>query len=403
MDWTRRAWMAGATAVAMITATGAWAQKKYDVGASDTEIRIGSTQPLSGPASSYAGLGKAMAAYFQMVNDRGGINGRKVNFVMYDDGYQPPVAVEMTRKLIERDEVLFTLGALGTPTQLAVQTYMNQRKIPQMFVAAPAGKLADGKKFPWTINYAPVYEMEGAAYAAHLLETKPQARVAVLYQDDDAGKAIHKGFVERLARSGVKPVIEQTYAVTDPSIDSQIIAMQASGADAVALFTIPRMTAMALRKIGAIGWKPAAYVSNAGSSIKGALEPAGVDNAVGLHTSDYRKRLNDPRWNDDAELKAYREFHAKYLPGASIADDNYQLGYDLADAAAQVLKMAGDDLTRANLLRIVQSLQGFRTPFLLPGVAFNVTPQDYFGFKQLQIVRFDGKAFVPAGALIDAR
>lgn len=403
MDLRRRFWLACVAGVAMLSMGSVSAQKKYDVGASDSEIRIGTTQPLSGPASSYAGIGKAMAAYFQMVNDRGGINGRKVSFIMYDDGYAPPVTVDQTRKLVERDEVLFTLGALGTPTQLAVQTYMNQHKIPQMFVAAPAGKLADAAKFPWTINYAPVYETEGAAYAAHLLQTKPGAKVAVLYQDDDAGKAIRKGFIERLARDGVKPVLEQTYSATDPTIDSQIIAMQGSGADAVAMFTIPRMTAMGLRKMGALGWKPQTYVSNAGSSIKNALEPAGVENAIGLLSSDARKRLTDARWNDDPEVSEYREFAAKYLPGVSITDENYQTGYDLAHGAAQVLKMAGDDLTRANLMRIVQTLQGFRTPFLLPGISFNVTPQDYFGFKQLQIVRFDGKAFAPVGTLVDVR
>ncbi len=403
MDPKRRLVLACAAAVAMLSMTSASAQKKYDTGASDTEIRIGTTQPLSGPASSYAGVGKAMAAYFHMINDRGGINGRKVEFIMYDDGYSPPVTVDMTRRLVERDEVLFTLGALGTPTQLAVQTYMNQRKIPQMFVAAPAGKLADAAKFPWTINYAPVYETEGAAYATHLLSTNPKAKVAVLYQDDDAGKAIRKGFVERLARDGVKPIAEQTYSVTDPTIDSQIIALQGSGADAMALFTIPRMTALALRKMGALGWKPQTYVSNAGSSVKNALEPAGLENAVGLLTSDSRKRLSDPRWSADPEVNAYREFHAKYLSGVSIADENYQTGYDLADAATQVLRMAGDDLTRANLLRIVQSLHGFRTPFVLPGISFNVTPKDYFGFRQLQIVRFDGKAFTPLGPVVDTR
>ena len=403
MNTIRRKLLAAVACTAVASSSAAWAQKKYDPGASDTEIRIGSTVPLSGPASPYAGVGKGMPAYFQMINDQGGINGRKVNFILYDDGYQPPMTVDLTRRLVERDEVLFTLGALGTPTQLAVQGYMNQRRIPQLFVAAPASKLADAKRFPWTINFAPVYEMEGAIYAKHIQQTRPGAKIAVIYQDDDAGKAIRKGFIDTLAAAGVKPVIEQTYAVTDPTIDSQIISMQGSGADVVALITIPRMTAMALRKMGALGWKPVTYVSNAGASIKNALEPAGLDNAKDVITADYRKRLGDSRWAGDPDVKAYEAFHAKYLPGVAIADDSYQVGYDLAAAAAQVLQRAGDDLTRANVMKIVSTLQGFRSPLLLPGLSFNVTPTDYLGFKEMQLMQFAGKTFVPLGGVVSMR
>ncbi len=403
MNQIRRTLLTAAACAAVAIPAAGWAQKKYDAGASDTEIRIGSTVPLSGPASPYAGVGKGMAAYFQMINDQGGINGRKVNFILYDDGYQPPMTVDLTRRLVERDEVLFTLGALGTPTQLAVQNYMNQRKIPQLFVAAPASKLADAKRFPWTINFAPVYEMEGAIYAKHIQQNRPGAKIAVLYQDDDAGKAIRKGFIDTLSAAGLKPVLEQTYAVTDPTIDSQIIAMQGAGADVIALITIPRMTAMALRKMGSLGWKPATYVSNAGVSVKNALEPAGLDNAKGVITADYRKRMDDPRWANDPDVKAYQAFHAKYLPGISTLDEAYHIGYDLAAAATQVLQRAGDDLTRANIMKIVSTLQGFRSPLLLPGLSFNVSPDDYLGFKEEQLMQFDGKSFAPLGGVVSVR
>lgn len=378
------------------------AQAKYDTGASDTEIVIGSTHPLSGPASSFAVIGKAMQAYFNQVNDQGGINGRKVKFILADDGYSPPQTMELTRRMVESDRVLLTAGSLGTPTQLTVARYLNQQKVPQLFVAAPGSKLASPKTFPWTINFSPSYEIEGAVYATHLLGTNAQAKVAMLFQDDEAGKALAAGFSQTLAAKGVKPVSEQSYQPTDPSIDSQIIQMKGSGADAVFLVTIPRMTALALRKIASLGWKPQVYVSAAGSSPKNALEPAGLENAVGVISSNFRKNVADARWDDDPDVQAFRAMVTKYMPGTDPKDELAANGYETAYAVHQVLKMAGNDLTRANIMQIVGNLKGFRTPLLLPGVTFDTTPDDYQGFKRLQLTRFDGKTYQPLGDLIAA-
>jgi ABC-type branched-subunit amino acid transport system substrate-binding protein len=309
----------------------------------------------------------------------------------------------MTRKLVESDEVLLTTGSLGTAPQLAVASYLNQRKVPQLFVSAPASKLANPKTYPWTINFAPVYEMEGAIYATHLLATNRQAKVAVLSQDDEAGKALYTGFMQGLTKSGVKPVSDQTYQITDPTVDSQLIRMKESGADTVLLVTVPRMTAQALRRIAALGWKPKIYVSAAGSSIKNALEPAGLENAAGVLTGAYRKRLGDPRWNDDPEMKAFQAFMAKYMAGTDPLDEIAANGYDVANATHQVLKLAGNDLTRANVMRIVTTLKGFRGPLNLPGLAFDVSPDNYLGFHQMQMVRFDGKTFHDVGDLVSAR
>jgi len=405
MKTTRREILAATAGMALAAAAGpATAQKKYDTGASDKEVRIGSTQPLSGPASPYAGIGKAMVAYFKMINDQGGINGRKISFFLYDDGYQPPQTVDNTRKLVEQDEVLFTLGSLGSPTQLAVQRYMNQRKVPQLFVSAPASKLADAKNFPYTINFAPVYEMEGAVYAKHIVQTKPQGRIAILYQDDDAGRALFKGLKDGLVAGGAasRIAIEQTYTSTDPTIESQVISMKGSGADVVVLITLPRMTAIALRKMASMDWKPTTYVGNAGSSVRLAIEPAGPGAGNGVITSDYRKRVDDPRWADDPGVKGYLAFREKYLPGVALSDETYSVGYDIAAAGAEIIRMAGDDLTHANILRIMQSLKNFGGPLTLPGLGMTTTPTDYLGYKALQLMRFDGKAYVPLGGVVGA-
>ena len=405
MKPTRRAILAAATGLAL-TATGtAWAQKKYDTGANDKEVRIGSTQPLSGPASPYAGIGKAMVAYYKMINDQGGINGRKINFFLYDDGYQPPQTVDMTRKLVEQDEVLFTLGSLGSGPQLAVQRYMNQRKVPQLFVSAPASKLADAKNYPYTINFAPVYEMEGAVYAKHILQTRAQGKIAIISQDDDAGRALFKGLKEGLVAGGAasRIAIEQTYTATDPTIESQVISMHGTGADVAVLITLPRMTAIALRKMASMDWKPTIYVSNAGSSVKSAIEPAGPGAGTGVITSDYRKRIDEPRWADDPGVKGFIAFREKYLPGVPLTDEAYSVGYDIAAAGAQIIRMAGDDLTHANILRIMQSLKNFGGPLTLPGLGMTTSPTDYFGYKALQLMRFDGKSYVPMGGVVGAQ
>lgn len=394
-----RPFTAGAL-MALVTA-GALAQKQYDSGAGDTGVRIGQTVPLSGPVSAWGSVAKAAQAYFKMLNDRGGINGRKIELVVYDDGYEPARTVEMTRKAVESDNVLFMAGSMGTGPQLAVAPYLNRRKVPQLFLSAAASKLADASTLPYTIMAAPAYEAEGASWLKHLLATKPNAKVALLYQDDDAGRAIVAGFKQQLGKTRIQVVSEQTYTVTDPTINSQVISMKGSGADVALLITVPKMTAMGLRKIRSLGWEPTIYLSQGGSSIKTALEPAGLDNAKGVISAATRMSLGDAAYADHPEVREYLEFVANYLPGsAADTDEIYLQGYMNAAMTAHVIRQAGDDLTRANIMKVATSLRNYRAPALLPGVTLNTTPGDYRMYKQMQLQQFDGKNFVPLGPVV---
>lgn len=385
-----------------VVASSAFAQKKYDTGASDTAVRIGQTIPLSGPVSAWGALGKVSEAYFRMINEKGGINGRKIEVITYDDAYEPAKTVEMTRKAVEADNVLFMAGSMGTGPQLAVAKYLNQKKIPQLFVASAAGKLADPKTYPYTMMAAPSYEAEGATWLKHITATKPTAKVAVIYQDDDAGRAIFNGFKQNLNQTGVKMVSAQTYSVTDPSIDSQLIAMKSSGADTVLLITVPKMTAMSLRKIRSLNWEPTMYLSQGGAAIKSALEPAGLENAKGVITVSIRMNLGDPDFADHPDMKEYLAFAAKYMPGTNATtDDIYLSGYVNAALTAYVIQQAGDNLTRENIKKVATNLKNVRLPTLLPGITLNSTPTDYHLYKQLQLRQFDGKNYVPLGKIIN--
>jgi len=390
-----------AALLAAVLSFPALAQKKYDPGASDTEIKVGNTNPYSGPASAYGAIGKAIAAYFRMVNERGGINGRKVNFITYDDGYSPPKTVEMARKLVEQDEVLLLFQSLGTPSNTAIHKYMNAKKVPQLFVATGATKWNDAKNFPWTMGWQPNYQTEARIYAKHILQTKPNAKIAVLYQNDDYGKDYLKGFEDGLGPQNQKMIVAKaSYEVSEPTVDSQILQLKASGADTFFNITTPKFAAQAIRAAYDSGWKPTHYLNNVSNSIGSVLKPAGLEKAVGIITSAYVKDPSDKRWANDAGMKAWREFMAKYNPDGDISDPFNVYGYTVAATLEQVLKQCGDTLTRDNVMKQAASLKRFRIDTLLPGITISTSPSDYAPIEAMQLERFNGHEFELFGEVI---
>ena len=378
-----KALIVGVMAAAL--AVPAAAQKKYDTGANDKEIKIGNTNPYSGPASAYGQIGKAIAAYFKMLNDQGGINGRKINFVTYDDSYSPPKTVEMARKLVEQDQVLLLFQTLGTPSNTAIHKYMNTMKVPQMHVATGASKWNDPKNFKWTMGWQPNYHTEGMIYAKHILQTKPNAKIAVLFQNDDYGKDYLKGMEDGLGAKKSMIVARASYEVSDPTVDSQIVQLQASGADTFFNITTPKFAAQAIRKAYDIGWKPVHYLNNVSISVGSVLTPAGLEKSVGLITAAYLKEPTDARWANDKGLEPWREFMKKYMPEANIADNFNIYGYTVGATLAQVLKQCGDDLTRENVMRQAASVKNLRLETLLPGILVNTAPDDYAPLEAVQL------------------
>jgi branched-chain amino acid transport system substrate-binding protein len=381
--------------------TAAWAQKKYDPGASDSEIKVGQTMPYSGPASSYGTIGKAEAAYFKKVNDEGGVNGRKIVFLTLDDGYSPPKTVEATRRLVEQDQVLLMFGSLGTATNTAVQGYLNARKVPQLFIATGASKWNDPKAHPWTMGFQPNYHTEAQIYAKYILQTKPNARIGVLYQNDDYGKDYLKGVREGLGEKAAKMLVaELAYEVTDATIDSQIVQMQSMGVDVLVDATSPKFAAQAIRKAYDIGWRPLHILNNTSVSVGGVLTPAGLDKSIGLVTSLYGKDPTDSRWDADPGMIAWRAFMKTYYPDGNLIDNSNVFGYSVARTLVQVLKQCGDDLSRDNVMKQAASLKDFDTGVSLPGIAINTGPGDFAPVKAVQLARFDGKTWVPFGEAI---
>ena len=369
----------------------ALAQKKYDQGASDTEIRIGNTNPYSGPASAYGTIGKAIAAYFKMVNEQGGVSGRKVNFISYDDGYSPPKTVEMVRKLVEQDNVLFVFQTLGTPCNTAIHKYMNMTKVPQLHVATGATKWNDPKNFPYTMGWQPNYQTEGRVYAAHILKNSPNAKIGILYQNDDYGKDYLKGMKDGLGAKVSMIVKEVSYEVSDPTVDSQIVQLQASGADTFFNITIPKFAAQAIRKAYDIGWKPVHYLNNVSTSIATTLTTAGLDKSVGILSSGYLKDQTDKQWANDPAIKAWEAFMKKYYPEGSLLDNSNVYAYTVASTLHQVLKQAGDNLTRDNIIKQASSMKGFRVETMLPGISINTDQDDFAPIESVQLMKFDGK------------
>ncbi len=375
----------------------ALAQKKYDPGASDKEIKVGNIMPYSGPASAYAAIGKAEAAYFRKINDEGGVNGRKINFISVDDGYSPPKAVEMARKLVEQDEVLLVFNPLGTPSNSAIHKYMNAKKVPQLFVATGASKWNDPKGFPWTMGWQPNYQTEAVIYAKHILQTKPNAKIAVLFQNDDYGKDYLKGFKDGLGDKVKMIVAEVSYETSDPTVDSQIVQLQGSGADVFFNITTPKFAAQAVRKAYDIGWKPVQYLNNVSASIGSVLVPAGLEKSMGLITTQYLKDPLDNAWKNDAAMNDWKAFMAKYYPDGDLKDGSNVYGYTAAQGLVQVLKQCGDLLTRENVMKQAASLKDFSPSLALPGVKVNTSATDFAPFQQMQMARFDGKEWVRYG------
>ena len=387
-------------AISLGLALPAAAQKKYDPGASDGEIKIGNTNPYSGPASAYGTIGKSIAAYFKMVNEQGGINGRKITFISYDDSYSPPKTVEMARKLVEQDEVLFVFQTLGTPSNTAIHKYMNMKKVPQMHVATGATKWNDPKNNPWTMGWQPNYQSEARIYAQHILKTKPNARIAVLYQNDDYGKDYLKGFHDGLGDKKSMIVKEVSYEVSDPTVDSQIVQLQASGADVFFNITTPKFAAQAIRKAYDIGWKPVQYLNNVSIGIGSVLTPAGLDKSVGLITTAYLKEPTDKQFENDPAIVQWREFMKKYYPEGSAIDNLNVYGYSVAATIAQVLRQCGDNLTRENVMRQAASMKGWRPETLLPGIRITTSADDFAPIESVQLQRFDGKEWVRFGEVL---
>jgi branched-chain amino acid transport system substrate-binding protein len=385
-----------------LAAGSALADKRYGPGVTDTEIKLGQTMPYSGPASAYANYGKVEEGYVQMINDRGGINGRKINLISLDDGFSPPKTVEQTRKLIEQEQVLMIFGSLGTAPNSAIMRYLNDRKVPQIFLATAAAKFYDAKNFPWTMGILFNYQQEAALYAKYMLKTKPDAKVAILFQNDDFGKDFVKGFKTGLGERAAKLIVaEASYEVTDPSIDSQIVTLQASGADTLLDVTTSKFAAQAVRKIWDIGWKPTHFLTFPSSSVANVLTPAGVEKAVGILSASSGKDPSDPQWANDPDVKDYLAFMKKYYPDGNVYDQHNVIAYISSFMMMHVLTRCADDLTRENVMRQATSMRNLDVPMLLPGISVNTSPTEYQQIHQLRMRRFDGKRWVPFGDLID--
>jgi branched-chain amino acid transport system substrate-binding protein len=395
--------MAAATTLTVLATQGALAQKKYDTGATDTEIKIGNVEAYSGPASAYGVIGKTEDAYFKMINEAGGINGRKINFISYDDGYSPPKTVEQVRKLIESDEVLLVFNALGTPTQTAVQKYQNNKKVPQLFVATGASKWNDPKDFPWTMGFQPSYRVEARIFAKYILKTKPGAKVAVFYQNDDFGKDYVAGLKDVFGDKASSLIVaEESYETTEPSIDSHIVKLKGTGADVLVNITTPKFAAQTIKKLAELEWKPMHLMTDVSISIGAVMKPAGLEASEGVLSAGYLKDASDPQWASDEGMKKFLAFVEKYMPGANIADTNLVYGYAAAQTMVQVLKQAGDDLTRENVMKQAASLKDFAPDTALPGIKINTSATDFAPIEQLKMMQFKNGKWDLFGDIISA-
>jgi len=396
---------ASLAALALLAAstTGALAQKKYDTGASDTEIKIGNIMPYSGPASAYGVIGKTEEAYFKKINAEGGINGRKITFISYDDAYSPPKTVEQARKLVESDEVLLVFNPLGTPPNSAIHKYMNAKKVPQLFVATGATKWNDPKDFPWTMGWQPSYQSETQIYAKYLLKEKPGAKIAVLYQNDDYGKDYLKGLKDGLGAKAASMIIaEDSFETSEPTIDNHIVKLKASGADVFIDIATPKFAAQAIKKVAEIGWKPLHFLNNVSASVGSVMKPAGFENGQDIISAAYLKDVSDPQWDNDPGMKTFLAFLAKDFPDGNKLDGNVVVGYGVAQTLVKVLQMCGDNLTRENVMKQAASLKDFRTEMLLPGIKINTSATDFAPISQLQLMRFKGEKWDLFGDIISA-
>jgi branched-chain amino acid transport system substrate-binding protein len=390
------------SAVSLVFASGvAWTAGQYGPGATDTEIKIGNTMPYSGPASSYGVIGKSEAAYFAMINEQGGINGRKINFISRDDGYSPPKTVEQVRKMVEEDGVLLLFNTLGTPTNTAIQGYLNDNKIPQLFVASGADKWNDPKNHPWTMGWQPSYRMEARIYARYILKTQPDAKIAVLYQNDDLGKDYLIGLREGLSDKADKLIVaSQSYETTDPTVDQQVVSLQGSGANVLLTAAIPKFAVQAIRKVYDIGWKPTHFLTNISTSVAAVMQPAGLEKSVGIISANYLKGPDDPQWQDTPEYKEWLAWMQKYNSSANVRDGFTVYGYSVAQTMVAVLKASGDDLTREKVMQQAASIHDLKLPMLLPGITVSTSASDFAPIKQMQLSKFDGTTWRLFGDVI---
>jgi branched-chain amino acid transport system substrate-binding protein len=386
----------------LLAAAAGAGERQQAPGVSDSDIAIGQTMPYSGATSAWGAVGLAHLAYVKMVNELGGVNGRKIRLISLDDAYSPPKTMEQTRRLVEQEEVAFIFGSLGTATNSAIQKYLNERKVPQLFIASGASKWVDPEHFPWTIGLQPTYHTEARIYARYIREHKPDARIAVLYQNDDYGKDYLAGLKDGLGDRYAKMVVGQTsYEATDPTVDSQIVTLQATGADVFVDIAGPKFTAQAIRKAYDIGWRPLHVVNNISSAVGAVLQPAGLEKSVGIITARYYKDPTDPQWRDDPAYQDWLAWMKKYNPEANVADTYAVSGYIGAAALVQALRQCGDDLSRENILRQAANIHGLALPMLIPGITVNTSPTDYRPIKQMLLMRFDGQNWQPASELID--
>jgi len=384
-----------------LAATPASAQKKYDTGATDTEIKIGHTIAYSGPASSYGVIGKIETAYFNKINAEGGINGRKINFISYDDGYSPPKTVEQIRKLVEGDEVLFTFNTLGTPPNTAIQGYLNKKGVPQLFVATGATKWGDPEHFPWTMGFQPTYQTEGHIYAKYILENKPGGKIAIFYQNDDYGKDYVKGLKDGLgAKAASMIVAEESYEVSEPSIDSHIVRLKSTGADIFYDVSIPKFAAQAIKKMSEMQWKPLHILNSVAGSVAATMKPAGFENSQDIVSSAWIMDPNDAQWKDNPNMKEWVAFMDQWLPSGDKTDANNIYGYNVARTLVQVLKQCGDELTRANIMKQAANLKDFEPGTLLPGIKVNTSPTDFYPVEQERLMRFKGETWELFGPVL---
>jgi ABC-type branched-subunit amino acid transport system substrate-binding protein len=403
---TRRTILAAAPAALafggpLLAPLPARAAKQYGPGVTDSEIKIGNTGPYSGPLANASPIPISEGAYFKMINDQGGVNGRKITFISDDDGYSPPKTVEMTRKLVESDNVLFLSGSVGTPTNSAVWHYMNEKKVPQLFVSTGATKWDDPNGHPWTMGFFVSYQAEGRIYANYILKNKPDAKIGVLYQNDDFGKDYLKGLVDGLGSKAASMIkMTTSYETTDPTVDSEIVELHAAGCDVLVTIAIPKFGAQAIRKVGEIGWKPLHILNGIASSVGVTLQPAGFENAKGIISDNSFKDPTDPQWKDDAGYKAWVAFMDKYYPSGDKTDQQNVYGQSIAATTVQLLKQCGDELTRENVMKQAANLRDFSLPMLLPGIVVNTSPTNFGPIKQAQMRRFDGERYVPFGPVL---
>jgi branched-chain amino acid transport system substrate-binding protein len=395
--------LSAAFVILAAASSSAFAQKKYDTGATDTEIKIGNIMPYSGPASAYGVIGKTEAAYFKKINAAGGINGRKINFISYDDAYSPPKTVEQARKLVESDEVLLVFNSLGTPPNSAIHKYMNSKKVPQLFVATGATKWNDPKNFPWTMGWQPNYQSETQIYAKYILKNLPNAKIAVMYQNDDYGKDYLKGLIDGLGAKAKSLIIaEESFETSEPTVDNHIVKLKATGADVFVNISTPKFAAQAIKKMAEIGWKPTHFLNNVSASVGSVIKPAGYQNAQGIISAAYLKDPSDPQWDNDKGMKDYLAFLAKDFPEGDKLDGSSVVAYCVAQTMAEVLKKCGDNLTRENIMKQAASLKDFRTEVLLPGIKINTSATDFAPISQLQLQKFQGEKWVLFGDIISA-